>query len=147
MGDTWKRSALLASALSCAPLSAGCLSSGVAGAAASSAAAAPVAVLLPLTLTFDAILLGLLGARASPPAAPSSLPGSGLAGWSDPDDWVADCRGPILCAEHQHFLCSGMPGDCDCACEVTPPACAPAIPEEATAIACEARPPPRVAVR
>ena len=36
--------------------------------------------------------------------------------WQDPDDWIAACDGPMLCAEHEHFSCSGTPGDCYCDC-------------------------------
>ena len=36
--------------------------------------------------------------------------------WEDPNDWVAECDGPMLCSEHEHFSCTGTPGDCYCDC-------------------------------
>ena len=36
--------------------------------------------------------------------------------WDDPNDWVADCDGPMMCGDHEHFSCAGTPGDCYCDC-------------------------------
>jgi hypothetical protein len=100
----------------------------------------PVAALLPISITFDALLAALARAGSS------SQPGPGVSyaayGWRDPDDWVAKCEGPILCEKHRHFVCTGAPGNCECHCEVTPPTCVPGIPEDASGVACTPAPPP-----
>lgn len=69
----------------------------------------------------------VLGAAAKENRKPSNgminvLPASAQAHplayrhWDDPDDWIAECDGPILCGEHEHFSCTGTPGDCFCDC-------------------------------
>jgi hypothetical protein len=78
-------------------------------------------MLLPLTLTFDAIHLAIasaLGGKGNRGAGPVINP---ALGWHDPDDWVATCEGPLLCPEHRHFQCTGQPHECTCSCVVTQP--------------------------
>ncbi|HZO16015.1 MAG TPA: hypothetical protein VFB62_22230 [Polyangiaceae bacterium] len=125
--------------LALVPTSSGCVSASLASAAASSAAAAPLVAVLPITLALDGILLGLAGASMAP--APPSQGNYANYGWKDPDDWVAQCEGPLHCPEHRHFVCSGSPGNCECHCEVTPPACVPGLPVETARIACGDKPP------
>jgi hypothetical protein len=79
---------------------------------------------LPFTLLIDAFgaALGVKPSRATtpPPAAPIH--------WDDPDDWVAACAGPLHCPDHRHFVCEGVPGDCNCDCVVSTAATSAAQP-------------------
>ncbi len=79
-------------------------------------------VLLPLTLTFDALRFDAASAAAAgrrKGAAPALT--YSMSTWGDPDDWVETCEGPLLCPAHKHFVCRGEPDRCTCLCEVTEP--------------------------
>ena len=82
----------------------------------SSAADPRAFVLLPLTLPLQLAF----GAAASGLASGSSSGGTGVSysayNWKDPNDWVADCTGPILCEEGARHRCTGVPGACQCDC-------------------------------
>jgi len=107
----------------------GMLSSGTGGCATASLLEmgdARAMALLPLTLTFDAIHLGILSAGSGRRSSAAAPPANPMVGWQDPDDWVGSCAGPLFCPDHKHFVCTGTPDACACECEVTlPPETAP----------------------
>ena len=71
--------------------------------------------LLPVAVIGDLIASGLRGGKSSRPNTP---PDPSLASWEDPEDWVGECEGPLLCDAPRQFACYGSPGDCYCACEL-----------------------------
>ena len=83
-------------------------------------------MLLPVAALGDLIGGALAGGgsssnSSSSSASPGTLPpppAPSYRYWSDPDDWVADCAGPLLCDPHETFVCEGGPGDCACHCEI-----------------------------
>jgi hypothetical protein len=108
----------------------GCMTTSLASAAGSGGA--PAVALLPVALVIDGALLAMLANSSSGPSGPSAFPSPRVSvNWQDPQNWVASCDGPLLCAEHEEFLCLGSPGNCTCSCEVIPPEerdCIPAVP-------------------
>jgi hypothetical protein len=75
-------------------------------------------VLLPLTLPLDLGLAALTGgANLRNVSMSGPTPAyNGMRDWVDPNDWVADCAGPILCPEGAQHRCTGTPGACSCDC-------------------------------
>jgi len=76
---------------------------------------------LPFALIGDAVMYGLKAKAASGSVTIAPQSGPSLVSWRDPDDWVADCDGPTLCANYEQFECRGVPGDCSCWCVVSAP--------------------------
>jgi len=141
MGDTWKKLVVAGQLAVLAAAPSGCLSQAVIQSG--DVEALP---LLALTLPLDAIGAAIASAGGS---SSSSGPSASLVAQTpavdlgpDPEDWVGECSGPLVCDAHEHFVCDGEPGDCNCRCVVTPaPACAPATPYDPSVLAsCTPRP-------
>lgn len=85
--------------------------------------------LVPFALMFDAFTAGIASAGCG---AATYTPNYAMLDWQDPDDWVGDCAGPLMCPSHAHFVCEGRARTCNCWCEVTLPepidGCVPATP-------------------
>ncbi len=103
------------SAIALAMLTSGC------AALAKAAAFDPAALaMVPVALAAQAITAA--GREDQTPSngminvLPNSFGPQSSRDWDDPDDWVAECDGPMLCSEHEQFACSGVPGDCFCDC-------------------------------
>ncbi|RLB54975.1 MAG: hypothetical protein DRI90_19810 [Deltaproteobacteria bacterium] len=78
-------------------------------------------VLLPFTLTFDALAFGISSALKRDQTRAAGPIYNTATDWHDPDDWVATCAGPLMCPEHRHFVCAGEIHACTCSCVVTMP--------------------------
>jgi hypothetical protein len=74
-------------------------------------------VFLPLTLPLDfAALLAASAMKGSSSGSSGATVSYSAYDWKDPNDWVADCAGPVLCQEGARHRCTGSPGACQCDC-------------------------------
>jgi hypothetical protein len=140
MGDTnWRRIVVAGQLAILLAAPSGCLSQAVINSAGSHP---ETLALLALTLPLDAIgaAIAAAGKGSNSSSNTSAAGGTGglaptpyLTAGRDPDDWRGACSGPVVCSSHEHFVCEGSPGDCECACVITQapaPACVPATPYE-----------------